>query len=58
MSNVDLNVSGDTLTITIDLKARLGLSKSRKTTIVATTNGFTQVPTKPDMSVSLNVVTK
>jgi len=43
MKNVKLSVEKDVLVITIDLTKDFGLSNSGKTTIVASTNGFTQI---------------
>lgn len=39
MKNVDMKVSGDTLTITVDLSKEQGRSASGKTMIIATTSG-------------------
>ena len=58
MKNVNMQVQGDTLTITIDLSARHGFSKSGKTEIVATTSGNAKVPEHDDMRIGLNVYTK
>lgn len=38
-NNVEATVEGDKLTLVIDLTRDLGLSKSRKTRMVASTNG-------------------
>ena len=53
--NVDLSVTGDVLTITIDLKKDFGLSKSGKTTTVGSTGGFVALGSHPGTVVSLNV---
>lgn len=55
MKNVNLSVSKDTLTITVDLTKTFGLSKSRKTTIVASTKGDISVPGHPEIKIGLNV---
>lgn len=44
MTNIDLKVDGNTLTIKIDLSETHGASKSGKTTIIATTSGNTKIP--------------
>jgi hypothetical protein len=55
MDNVTTKVSGNSLTITIDLSKRFGPSSSGKTIIVASTRGAIKVG---DVSVALNVYTK
>lgn len=55
MKNVTMAVDGDVLTIKVDLKARLGESSSGKTTIVATTEGNTDVPGHAPIKIGLNV---
>lgn len=47
MQNIDATVSGNTLTLKIDLSQRNGKSTSGKTTIVATTQGNQKVPGNP-----------
>jgi hypothetical protein len=58
MQNVQMKVSGDTLTITIDLSKRLGPSASGKTIGIASTKGNVSVPDHPQISIGLNVYTK
>lgn len=55
MKNVDMKVDGKKLTITIDLSADHGKSKSGKSTVVATTEGNLSVPNFPDIKLGLNV---
>lgn len=43
LRNVELNVKGDTLTITIDLSKELGPSASGKSTLIASTGGAVTV---------------
>lgn len=52
--NAVITVKGSTMTITVDLTKDLGPSKSGKTNIVGTTNGF--VGLADGVGVSLNVV--
>lgn len=52
--NVTIKVQGSTMTIVVDLTQDLGPSKSGKTNIVGTTNGF--VGLADGVGVSLNVV--
>ena len=51
---MEIKVTGNKLTITCDLGSGVP-SKSGKTSIVATTNGFTPVANS-DLRVSLNVI--
>ena len=51
---IDIKVEGNTLTITCPLGSGVP-SKSGKTNIVATTNGFVSV-SGTDMKVSINVI--
>lgn len=57
--NVEMRVDGEKLTITVDLKKRLGPSKSGKTQMVATTQGFQKLNGKhAGVSVAVNVCAK
>ena len=56
MNNVKLNVSGDKLTIEIDLSQDFGPSASGKTIQIASTKGNKQV--KDDVYLGLNVYRK
>jgi hypothetical protein len=58
MKNVSLAVSGDVLTITVNLKERLGKSASGKTEIVATTAGNQPVPGFEHIVLGVNCYTK
>ncbi len=58
MKNCDMKVDGDKLTITINLKERLGKSASGKSTIVATTEGNVSVPGFEDIKLGVNCYTK
>jgi hypothetical protein len=54
MKNVNATVSGTVLTVTIDLAADHGPSKSGKTTVVATTEGNVSVPGFPEIKLGIN----
>lgn len=54
MKNVEHSVKDNTLTITVDLTQDYGLSKSGKTKIVASTDGFVEVA--PGISLGLNLI--
>lgn len=58
MKNCEMSVSGDQLTIKINLKERLGKSASGKSTIVATTEGNVSVPGFEDIKLGVNCYTK
>ena len=57
-SNVSMKVQGSKLVIEVDLNKKLGLSKSLKNTIIASTGGNIEVPGKPDIKIGMNVYTK
>lgn len=56
MKNVDIKVDQKTqkVTITIDLKARHGVSKSGKTVIVASTEGNVSIPGHESIKLGIN----
>lgn len=53
MRNVTYTVKGSTLTITVDLRKRLGPSSSGKTELVASTGGNVQID-GTDVKLGLN----
>jgi hypothetical protein len=55
MQNVEFEVQGDQLVITIDLSQELGVSSSGKSIIIATTGGNVAVPGWEAIKVGLNV---
>ena len=57
MKNVEMSVSGNILTITVDLSKEFGPSASGKTTIIASTEGNVSVPNREE-KVGLNVYRK
>ncbi|HTY80149.1 MAG TPA: hypothetical protein VMI34_20145 [Candidatus Bathyarchaeia archaeon] len=57
MKNVEMSVSGNILTITVDLSKEFGPSASGKTTIIASTEGNVSVPDREE-KVGLNVYRK
>ncbi len=54
MKNVELELSGDILTLTADLTKNFGPSKSGKTTIIASTEGNKSVPGREE-KIGLNI---
>ena len=57
MKNVDMSISGNILTITVDLTKEFGPSSSGKTIIIASTEGNVSVPDREE-KVGLNVYRK
>lgn len=56
MRNATIKVDGDKMVITVNLAENLGLSKSGKSTLIATTEGNAKVQTaKGEIAVGLNV---
>jgi len=58
MKNIEMNVTGDILTIKVDLSKTFGKSSSGKSTIIASTEGNISVPGKEEVKIGLNVYTK
>jgi len=54
MTNLAMEVDGNILTIKIDLQQNQGVSKSGKSTIVATTSGNVDVPGQSGMKIGIN----
>jgi hypothetical protein len=57
VKNVTLSVSGNTLTVTVDLTQEFGSSSSGKTIIIASTEGNFQLPGRTEV-VGLNIYRK
>jgi len=58
MKNVDMKLSGNILTITVDISKEYGLSTSKKSMIIASTEGNVSVPEKEDVKIGLNIYKK
>jgi ABC-type uncharacterized transport system YnjBCD ATPase subunit len=58
MKNIEMTVSGDILTIKVDLSKTFGKSSSGKSTIIASTEGNVSVPGRDEVKIGLNVYTK
>ena len=54
MKNIEMEVKGNQLTITIDLTKRLGKSASGKTDIIATTAGNIALEHDPGIKIGIN----
>ncbi len=58
MKNVEMSVSGDILTIKVDISKTFGKSSSGKSTIIASTEGNVSIPGRDEIKIGLNVYTK
>lgn len=58
MQNINLELKGDILVITIDLTKEFGKSKSGKSNIIATTAGNISIPNHSDLHLGLNLYRK
>lgn len=58
MKNIDLKVKNDKLVITVDLTKNYGLSKTGKSTTIASTLGNKPLASVPDVYVGVNVYKK
>ena len=58
MKNIEMQVNGDVLTVTIDLSQRHGKSSSGKNEIVASTEGNQSIPGRDVIKIGVNVYTK
>ena len=53
--NVELEIEGEILTIKINLRRELGLSRSKKNILIATTSGNMRIPGVEGHYIGLNV---
>ena len=58
MENVTIEVKGDKLVLTVDLKKNIGTSTSGKSTVIGSTQGNQPVPGHEDIKVGINVYKK
>ena len=58
MTNCEMTLEGNILTLKVDISKRYGESASGKTIQVATTSGNIACPEHPDIKIGLNVYTK
>jgi len=58
LKNIDMQIKGNKLVITIDMDKSHGRSKSGKTTIIATTSGNQPIDGYPTAFIGVNVYTK
>ena len=55
MKNCEMKVTGNILTITVDVSKDFGKSSSGKSVIIATTEGNVPVPDTDDIKIGLNI---
>ena len=55
MENMEMTIEGNILTIKVNLDKDLGLSKSGKTRIIATSRGNAKVPGYEAATIGLNI---
>ena len=55
MKNITQKVSGNILTITVDLSKKFGTSKSGKSIVIASTEGNISVEGHPEIKAGINV---
>lgn len=58
MKNVDMKVEGNILTIKVDLSKEFGLSGSKKSIVLASSEGNQTVPGTDGIKIGLNVYRK
>jgi hypothetical protein len=58
MKNCEMKLSGNILTITVDISKEFGKSSSGKSIIIASTEGNVSIPEKEDIKIGLNVYRK
>jgi len=55
MKNITQKVTGDVLTITVDLSKKFGTSKSGKSIVIASTEGNISVEGHPEIKAGINI---
>ncbi len=58
MKNCEMKVTGNILTITVDVSKEFGKSSSGKSIVIASTEGNVSIPDKDDIKIGLNVYKK
>jgi hypothetical protein len=58
MKNCEMKLTGNILTITVDVSKDFGKSASGKSVIIASTEGNISVPEKEDIKIGLNIYKK
>ena len=55
VQNMEMKVTGNILTISVDLSKSIGASASGKSELIASTGGNAAIPGKPDLKIGLNL---
>lgn len=58
MKNCVMKLSGNMLTITVDISKEFGKSSSGKSIIIGSTEGNVSIPEKEDIKIGLNIYRK
>lgn len=58
MKNCEMKLTGNILTITVDVSKDFGKSASGKSIIIASTEGNISIPEKEDIKIGLNIYKK
>ena len=58
MKNCEMKLSGNILTITIDISKDFGVSSSGKSIIICSTEGNVSIPEKEDIKIGVNIYRK
>jgi len=58
MKNCEMKVTGNILTITVDVSKDFGKSSSGKSVVIATTEGNVTIPETDDIKIGLNIYKK
>ncbi|HAG10170.1 MAG TPA: hypothetical protein DCK76_01990 [Desulfotomaculum sp.] len=58
MKNCEMKLTGNILTITVDISKEFGRSSSGKSIIIGSTEGNVSIPDKEDIKIGLNVYRK
>jgi len=58
MKNCEIKLTGNILTITVDISKEFGKSSSGKSIIISSTEGNVSIPDKEDIKIGLNIYRK
>jgi len=58
MKNCEMKLSGNILTITVDISKEFGISSSGKSIIIGSTEGNVSIPEKDNIKIGLNIYRK
>lgn len=58
MKNCEMKLTGNILTITVDISKEYGMSSSGKSLIISSTEGNISIPEKEEIKIGLNIYKK